>query len=164
MDHCANHQDHVAVEDCELCDRPLCALCLWYGSDGKRLCEIHASELRDGGKEVFPPTEYADAIHNSLIVQAETERAADRPVTYKGNNQDIGALLSAVLAVTALFSCCGGLYCLPIIALALGAVTYLNADKAIDSSRTRHLSGIGLGAGALMVLAIFACIGLYAPY
>ena len=161
MDYCANHQDHVAVENCELCDRPLCALCLWYGSDGRRLCKVHAKELRNSGEEVFPPTDYAEAIQNSLIVRSEAQEATDGPVAYRGNNQDVSALVSAVLAVTALFSCCGGVYCLPIIALALAAIAYLNADKAIDPSRTRRLSGIGLGAGALMVLTIFACIGLY---
>ncbi len=161
MDYCANHEDHVAVENCEQCGRPLCALCLWYGFDGRRLCEAHAKELQGSGEDVYPPSDYADAIQNSLIVRSELHEASDEPAVYKGNSQDVSAFVAAVLAVTALFSCCGGLYCLPIIALALGAIAYLNADKAVDPSRARRLSGIGLGAGTLMVLAIFACIGLY---
>ena len=161
MDHCAFHQDHVAIENCELCDRPLCALCLWYSADGRRLCEIHAKELQEKGEAVDPPAVYAEAIKNTLTLRSEQPDAAGEEATYKGNRQDVSALVSAVLALTALFSCCGGVYCLPVIALALGVLAYASAGKAIDPERTRRLAGVGLGAGALMILAAFACMGLY---
>ena len=163
MDYCTHHQDHVAVENCEVCQSPLCALCLWYGVDGRRLCELHAAELQDAGQEVYPPAHYAEAIQNSLKVRSQqTDATGEDNKTYKGNSQDVTGLISAVLALTALFSCCGGIYCLPIVALALGAIAYANAGHAVDPARTRRLAGIGLGAGALMVLTVFACIALYA--
>ena len=161
MDQCAYHQDHIAIENCEVCDRPLCALCLWYGADGRRLCEIHAKEIQDSGGEVHSPAVYAEAIQNTLTVQARQHGRDDEAATYQGNSQDVNGLVSAVLALTALFSCCGGVYCLPIVALALGAIAYANADKAFDPARTRRLAGIGLGAGAFMILIVFACIGIY---
>ena len=114
MDYCAHHQDHVAVENCELCERPSCALCLWCGSDGHRLREDHTWEMHSSGEEVLPPTDYVDAVQNSLIDRTEDQEAAVGPVAYKGNSQDVVALVSALLAVTALFSCCGSVYCLPI--------------------------------------------------
>ena len=161
MDQCAYHQDHVAIENCEVCDQPLCALCLWYGADGRRLCEIHAKEIQESGGQVHSPADYAEAIQNTLTVQAEQFNGDDGTATFKGNSQDVNGLVSAILALTALFSCCGGVYCLPVIALALGAIAYANADKAFDPARTRRLAGIGLGASALMFLAVFACIGIY---
>lgn len=161
MDQCAYHQDHVAIENCEVCDRPLCALCLWYGADGRRLCEVHAREAQLHGDEVHSPDVYAEAIQNSLIVPADQQNAGDGSTSFLGNSKDVNGLLSAVLALTALFSCCGGVYCLPIIALALGAFAYANAEKAIDPARTRRLAGVGLGAAALMMVAIFVCIGVY---
>jgi hypothetical protein len=164
MDQCAYHPDHVAIENCEVCDRPLCALCLWYGADGRRLCEIHAKEIEESGDEIHSPAVYAEALQNTLTVQATQHDGDDGKATYKGNSQDINSLLSAVLALTAVFSCCGGVYCLPIIALALGAIAYVNADKAFDPARTRRLAGIGLGTGAVMILAVFACIGIYVAF
>ena len=161
MDLCAYHKNHVAIENCEVCDRPLCALCLWYGADGRRLCETHAREIQESGDEVHSPAVYAEAIQNTLTVQAEQHDGDDGTATYKGNSQDVNSLLSVVLALTAMFSCCGGVYCLPVIALVLGAIAYANADDAFDPARTRRLAGIGLGVGALMILAIFAFIGIY---
>ncbi len=161
MEKCAFHSDNVAIESCEVCGRSLCALCLWYGADGLRLCETHAHEKQKGGEEVFSPATYADAIQNAQIARSEQQDHEDREPPYQANKQDVTGLVSAVLALTALFSCCGGVYCLPIIGLALGAVAYFNADKAVDPSRTRRLAGIGLGAGGLMVLVSAACMVLY---
>lgn len=160
MDRCANHDDHIAIESCEICDRPLCALCLWYSDDGLRLCEEHAHERREQGQVVYPPTTYADALRNKLV---RPDGANDSPeATYQANRQDVNALVSAVMAVTAIFSCCGGVYCLPIVALVMGALAYAGADRAFDPSRTRRLAGVGLGAGALMLITVFGCVMLYA--
>ena len=161
MDQCANHSNNVAIENCELCDRPLCALCLWYAADGRRLCEEHAGELQEQGDQIYSPAIYSEAVLNTLTATQKQADAGDAGATYKGNTPDLNALIAAVLALTALFSCCGGIYCLPMIALALGAFAYANADKAFDPARTRRLAGIGLGAGALMVAAAFAFVVLY---
>ena len=159
MDHCSYHEDFVAIEKCEVCYRPLCALCLWYAADGRRLCEEHALEEQRRGEQVHSPAVYAEAVNNTLEVHSRNPK--EDTATYKGNKQDVGALVSAVVAVTALFSCCGGAYCLPVIALILGAVTYFGADKAFDPSRTRRLAGISLGTGVLMLASVVAFAGFY---
>lgn len=159
MDHCAYHKDFVTIENCETCNRPLCSLCLWYADDGRRLCEEHARERQSQGEQVYSPAVYAEAVQNTLELRSKPEDEDDAP--YRGNKQDINALVSAVIAVTALFSCCGGVYCLPVVALVLGAMAYFSADKSIDPVRTRRLAGVGLGTGALLLATVFAFLGLY---
>jgi hypothetical protein len=159
MDPCINHEDLVAIEQCETCDRPLCALCLWYSADGHRLCEEHALERREHGETVYSPAVYAEAVQSTLEVRPDLRDGAT--AAYQGNKQDISALLAAVLALTAMFSCCGGVYCLPIIALLLGGAAYLGADKSFDSGRTRRLAGIGIGIGALLMAATLFFVGFY---
>jgi hypothetical protein len=155
MDQCVFHPEHQAVERCEVCDRALCGLCLWYTDDGHRLCEIHARERQAAGEPVLPPETYAEAINSSLVRNGlqGVENGPDG-APYQGNSQDLGALLAAIMAGTTLFSCVGGAYCLPVLAAALGLAAYLKADQAVDPRRTRILSGISLGVGALMLLCI----------
>ncbi|MCI0395844.1 MAG: hypothetical protein L0332_14990 [Chloroflexi bacterium] len=159
MEHCVNHPDHAAVEHCEVCGRALCGLCLWYGEDGRRLCEIHAQELRAAGEEVLPPETYAEAIEPRLLKQPAAGNAASVP--YQGNSQDVTAFLAAVISLTTLFSCMGGVYCLPIVAAALGLAAFANASKAVDPQRTRTLAGVSLGIGGLMLLFILAYVGFF---
>ena len=160
MDYCAYHKDFVAIENCETCDRPLCSLCLWYTADGHRLCEEHAKERQNLGEQVYSPAVYAEAVQNTLELRSQSPDEDD--ATYGANKQDVNALVSAIIAATALFSCCGGVYCLPVVALLLGAVAYFSADKAIDPARTRRMAGFGIGIGGLMLAIVVAFLGLYA--
>ena len=181
MDHCVFHPNHAAVEYCEVCNRALCGHCLWYTEDGHRLCEIHAQEKEIAGETVLPPETYAEAIKTQYVPRKKTD--VQKPVEeesqphqnedkekekddipYKGNSQDMTALVSAVMAVTVLLSCMGGAYCLPIAALIMGIVGFTNASKSIDPKRTRLLSGVSLGIGGLIVLGIIAYIGFFAMF
>jgi hypothetical protein len=176
MDHCVFHPNRVAVEYCEICKRALCGHCLWYTEDGHRLCEIHAQEKEGMGEKILPPETYAEAISTQYLSKPpkenqqpseEEEQSGQNSsrekeeIPYKGNSQDLTALISAVVAVTILASCMGGAYCLPIAAFILGIIGFTNADKAIDPKRTRLLSGISLGFGGFVLLGLITIIGAY---
>jgi hypothetical protein len=161
---CANHPDHQAIEHCEVCERPLCGLCLWYSDDGRRLCEEHAAEAHSAGKSVLPPETYAEAIAGSLVRQTENNDTpgAGEPRLYRGNSQDVAALIAVVAALTTLSSCMGGVYCLPLILLVIGVVLYSGAQTAVDPRRTRIFAGVSIGVGGLFVLFIFSYIAFVA--
>jgi hypothetical protein len=40
MDLCVFHPTVAAVERCEICNRALCGLCLWYAEDGRLFATI----------------------------------------------------------------------------------------------------------------------------
>ncbi|MEW5985513.1 MAG: B-box zinc finger protein [Chloroflexota bacterium] len=160
MELCTFHPDHPAVERCEVCQRPLCGLCLWYSHDGLRLCEEHAQERVAAGEQVLPPATYAEAIGSSVVHQPPSVSSSNegegstRPV----NNQDLTALVGAIIALTTLASCMGGAYCLPIVAVALGAAAYRSAHLAADPRRTRQWAGVGMGVGGLMLLFLLVYV------
>ena len=157
---CSFHSEHQAVEFCEECRRPLCGLCLWYTGDGHRLCEEHARLRREAGEQVLPPQTYQEAIGPTLREQPAEKSSQSSPL-YRGNNYDLSALVTALIGFMILASCSGGIYCMPVAALALGLLAYSNADKAVDPGRTRLLAGVGLGVVGLMVFAIISFITLY---
>lgn len=169
MEHCVNHPNREAVEHCEICDRALCGHCLWYTEDGHRLCETHAQERGEVGETVLPPETYAEALNNQPLSRQPTEKPDKSQndknikdgIPYKGNSQDLTALVAAVMAVTVLLSCMGGAYCLPIAAFVLGIIGFTNASKAVDPQRTKMLAGVSLGVGGLIFLGILAYFGFF---
>lgn len=164
MDACTFHPDNAAVEPCEVCGRPLCGLCLWYTTDGHRLCEAHARERLADGAQVLPPETYQEAIDHSLRRTPAGDDAllsANGEKIYRGNSIDLNALIAAGLGLVTLASCCGGAYCLPIAGLVLGILAYTNADRSLDARRTRNLAAVGMGVAAFMLLTVLAAIGFY---
>ena len=160
MEACFQHPDRPAVEHCEICRRPVCGLCLWYAESGERLCSAHAAEFEKEGKIVHPPERYAEGI-------ALSEAAAARPpaadVSYRGNSTDVSALVAAVAGLSALASCAGLAWVIPLLALALGLVGWLQAKYAFNARRTRWLSIIGMASGGaflLFVVGMFALVFL----
>jgi hypothetical protein len=159
---CAFHPDHIAAEHCELCGKPMCGLCLWYGEDGRRFCEQHAQEQKSAGLQVLPPETYAEAVPNSLIVSATSGASpgVSNDIPYKGNRQDLQALIAFVVAITTLVSCFGGIYCLPFVSAGLAIAALANATKALDARRTRQMAGTSLAIGGLMLFCILSYAGL----
>jgi hypothetical protein len=153
---CFQHPDRPAVEHCEVCRRPVCGLCLWYAESGERLCPAHAAEFEQGGKVVHPPERYAEGI-------APSEAAAVRPpaqdAPYRGNSTDVGALVAAVAGLSALASCAGLAWLLPLLAVVLGLVSWLQSKDAVNAGRTRWLSIIGVASGGVFLLFI---VGMFA--
>ena len=161
-DVCVNHPDLPAIEQCEVCGDQLCGLCLWYTADGHRLCETHAAERELAGETVLPPDTYREALANSLRRKEQPDAAeAGGEKVYKGNSYDLAALVAAIVGVIALFSCFGGVYCLPVIGMGLAAITLLNADRSVDGRRTRNLSIAGLAFSGALIIALLAICGLY---
>ena len=163
MDTCTNHPDHPAIEHCEQCRQPLCGLCLWYTEDGHRLCEQHAKEAEAQGQTILEPETYAEAVGTSLIKSQNErrERPVDEPGVYRGNQNDVGALIAAIMAIMLIASCSGGIYCFPVIGFILGVVFLMNAPQAINPQRTRIFAGISLGISGLVLLALFCFVAFY---
>ena len=162
MERCAFHPEHAAVEYCELCQQPLCGLCLWYTADGRRLCRVHAGDKAEAGEQVLSPQTYHEAIEPSLV--RTSPGAEEQPGIYHGNNSDLTALIAAVMGATTLLSCLGGVYCLPVAVLLLGASAYLNANQAVDARRTRRLAAVGVGVVAFMLLLVFGFFFFYLAF
>lgn len=159
MPQCTIHPEIAAIEKCEVCGDELCGLCLWYTADGRRLCVRHAADERAEGRTVFSPSAYADAIPATLAAAPATAEAT--PAQYQGNSTDLGALIAAVLGVTMIASCSGLGYCIPVLAVILGAALYSNADQALDPVRTRRLALTGIGTGGCLLLIVLSFITLY---
>lgn len=153
---CANHPDHPAAEHCEICRRPLCGLCLWYGDDGRRLCAEHARAAAAEGVRVVPPEAYAEGIGASLVAQTAVE-AKKESWPYRGNREDVVALVAAVVGLVTLISCFGGVYCLPVFGAVLGLAAFADAGRAADPKRTRRLAAVGIALSIIVVL----CLALY---
>jgi len=151
MDTCYQHPDRPAVEQCEICRKPVCGSCLWYAETGERLCPEHALEFDTAGKPVHPPGRYAAGI-------ASSEASALRPklgeAPYRGNSTDLGALIAAISGVMALASCFGLAWVMPLVAFVLGLVMWFQSKDALDARRARWLAGLGLAGGGLFVVVI----------
>lgn len=165
MDTCEFHPNHSAIEHCEVCDKPLCGLCLWYTDDGHRLCESHAKGREVEGQKVLPPHTYHEAIEGSLVRKDVPAGEATEPDSkeklYKGNSTDLNAFVAMMIGVVTIASCSGGAYCLPIVGFVLGIIAYRKADDSLDPKRTRTMAIVGMAIGSLIFLAIFAIIMLY---
>ena len=163
METCIVHPDHVAIEQCEVCHKPLCGLCLWYTEEGHRLCEVHAKEAEANGQKIAEPETYAEAVGTSLLKKPDNrqEQPTDEAGLYRGNQNDVGALAAAIMMVTMIASCSGGVYCLPIVGLVLGILFWLNAPQSVNPQRTRVFAGISLGISGLILLAILCFIAFY---
>jgi hypothetical protein len=80
---------------------------------------------------------------------------------HSGNRFDVSALVAAVVGAVALLTCGTmgyGMYCMPLVPLALGIVGLVTARQSVDEGRTRLLSWIGVGTGAFVLLL---SIGLF---
>lgn len=92
-----------------------------------------------------------------------TDLPGRRTVTFMGNTYDLaalGALGSGALVLFSCLTCNLGYYCLPFIPLLLGLVGIVSAREAVNKERTRLWSWLGIGAGAVVIVAgILAIMG-----
>lgn len=123
----------------------------------------HTMALDSSASEEMSPESATSAQSAVEAAEVEPERTVESAVAsepvhvYQGNGYDIAALLAAVLGGVALLSC-GTLgyfiYCLPLLPLAVGVVALLTTRRAVDPQRSRVLSWVGVGAGAVTTLAL----------
>jgi hypothetical protein len=88
-------------------------------------------------------------------------------VTFRGNSYDLISLGSLATGGLILFSCvtCGmGYYCMPVIAVVLGAIGVLGARQAVERERTRLWSWLGIAAGGFILLIMAAAFVLYIAF
>jgi hypothetical protein len=155
---CVNHPERAAVEHCEVCGDPLCAYCLYYTSDGQRLCRQHADQAAASGAFIRAPGVYADGL---VPAQLAAGHHVEAPPLYAANHPDVLALVGLLLTAFSVAVCFPPSVCLlgPI-GMILSAVALLNARSAHSPSRTRKMAGIGLGLFALWLVVGYACASL----
>ncbi len=162
--YCTVHPDRIALERCEVCQKPLCAYCLYYTEDGQRLCHEHAEEARRRGMRIEEPGAYAAQL---IGAQVGADRKEKRGLTsgdgdlYKGNSNDLMAFVGMLVGLITLTMCCGGSCLLPIAGLAISLIALLNTAKSFDPRRTRRYAIMGALLSGVWVLLIAACFMLY---
>jgi hypothetical protein len=158
---CVNHPERAAIEHCEVCGDPLCAYCLYYTSDGQRLCKTHAAQAEAAGAFVRSPDVYAEGL---VPAQVEASRRPAYPTAapYEGNTPDVTALIGMMIAVVSLLMCIPGFNCLlgPV-GLIVSLVALFTSRDARNRSRTRIMAGIGIGLSSLWMLIVIACLATY---
>lgn len=152
---CHFHPDRLSVEICEVCRRPMCAECLWYADSGERLCPVHGEVWQLQGKAVHPPERYAEGIGFSQVSASDPPKA-DLP--YKGNGNDLNALIALILGISSVLACYGFWYILPLIAFLMGLVAWLHARDSHNPNRTKWLAGGAMASGGIFLLLTFGFI------
>lgn len=160
MDTCVHHPQRPAIEQCEVCRRAVCEACLWYAESGERLCPEHGRAWLAEDRAVHPPERYAEGARRHD--EAALPPSPVNRVPYQGNSIDMAALIAAVVGVANLAACAGLGALLPIVAFLLGLVGWLQGSGAVDRSRTRALSGVGMLSGGVFILGAFAFFTLCA--
>lgn len=161
---CANHPDRIALERCEVCQKPLCAYCLYYTEDGQRLCAEHAEEARKLGLRVEEPGAYADQLLGAQVGadrKTKRERDAVAAGVYTGNSTDLLGFIGLLVGGVSLVTCCGAGYCLPVVGFVLSLVALINARHSLDPRRTRRMGALGLLVSGVWVVIIAACVATY---
>jgi hypothetical protein len=101
-------------------------------------------------------------LSSTSTLGAET---APKPiVTFEGNNYDLAAVVGVTIGGIVLLSCatCNlGFYVLPFLPIILGLVGLLTARDSVNPERTKFLSWLSLGSGALILLLILFLVIVY---
>jgi hypothetical protein len=150
-----------AIEKCEVTGVPLCAGCLWYTEDGRRVSERAARLLAEEGVIVHPPSLYLD----QLGIVAQLPRLPEAPPlnTRHRNGNDLIALLAGISGVLSIATCFGvGIaLCvppLPLLPLLLGGIGLVGSRGASNPEKARILSWIGIAGGVGFVALVLLLI------
>lgn len=95
---------------------------------------------------------------------SQPETAAKPTITFQGNSYDLAAVVGVTIGGITLLSCatCNlGVYLLPFLPLILGLIGLMTAKDSVNPERTRLLSWISIGSGAVILLLILVVIILY---
>jgi hypothetical protein len=158
---CTNHPERAAIEDCEVCGAPLCAYCLYYTSDGQRLCKQHADQAEAAGAFIRSPGVYSGGLIPAQV-SANQPKSATSSALYEGNTPDVVALIGMLFGAVGLSILVPGVCCLVApVGFVLSLVALLGARDARNPKRTRTLAGIGIGLSGLWLLITAGCIWLY---
>src|SRR5262245_59313715 len=154
---CTNHPERAAIEDCEVCGTPLCAYCLYYTSDGQRLCKQHADQAEAAGAFIRSPGVYSGGLIPAQVGAAQPKSKVATAL-YEGNTSDVVALIGMLFAAVGLSILVPGVCCLVApVGFILSLVAMLGARDARNPKRTRTLAGIGIGLSGLWLLITVGC-------
>lgn len=155
-----------AVERCEVTSVPLCAGCLWYADDGRRISERVAKQLSQQGVTVYSPQTYLSVLGANAPLPNLPK--ANYAFKRERNGNDTVALLAGVSGILSLVTCFGiGLaLCaapLPLLPLLLGGIGLAGANNAGNPSQARFLSWLGVAGGAgFVALVLLVMIASFA--
>ena len=85
--------------------------------------------------------------------------------TFQGNNYDLSAVVAVTIGALILVTCmtCNfAYYLMPCLPLILGVFGLLTAKNAVDPERTKQLSWLSVGTGAVILLLLMVLILAYA--
>ncbi|MGQ9813746.1 MAG: hypothetical protein ACUVR3_01110 [Candidatus Roseilinea sp.] len=154
-----------AIEQCEVSGVPLCAGCLWYTEDGRRVSERVARRMREQGATVYSPDAYLDQL-GAAIELPRLPESPPLPSRPRNTNDTIAALagISGIVSIATCFGI-GVALCappLPLLPLVLGGVGLAGARHASKPDQARLLSWLGIVSGlgfvALMLLLLIGSI------
>jgi hypothetical protein len=118
-------------------------------------------------RNLTPESNPAEAPVSIVATPAQTlppEGSTRATVTFMGNTYDLFALVGVTIGGVVLMTCvtCNlGYYCLPFVPIVLGVIGLATAGDSVNPERTRLLSWISLGSGAVILLLIILAIALY---
>ena len=94
----------------------------------------------------------------------DAEPGSKPAVTFRGNSYDLASVIGVTTGALVLLTCgtCNlGFYCLPFIPVILGIIGLIAAKDSVDSERTKLLSWLSLGSGAIIFLLLVLFIAVY---
>ena len=152
-----------AVERCEVSGVPLCAGCLWYTEDGRRVSERVAKRLADKNVTIYSPQVYLDQLGQAI----ELPRLPEAPPlpSRNRNGNDLIAVIAGVSGILSIATCfgLGFAFCappLPLVPLLLGGVGLAGARNASKPDQARLLSWLGIVGGAgFIALVLLLVVG-----
>jgi hypothetical protein len=100
----------------------------------------------------------------SEVVTSEIKSSVRPTVTFQGNSYDLMSVVGITIGGVVLLSCatCNfGFYCLPFVPIGLGVIGLAMAKESVDPDRTRLLSWLSVGSGAVILALLVAGIALY---
>ena len=117
--------------------------------------------MNDDKLEASNPTVEND---EELPVPAASSAGTSPTVTFQGNSYDLMAVVGVTIGGMVLLSCVTlnmAYYCLPVAAVVLGIIGLTTAKDSVDPERTRLLSWLSLGSGAIILALIILLIVFY---
>jgi len=111
-----------------------------------------------------PPVATLPAEKIDQIMPSAAETGSGPVITFQGNSYDLASVIgvtAGTLVLFACFTCNVGYYCLPIVPIILGIIGLVAAKDSVDPQRTKLLSWLSVGSGALILLLIFLFAALY---
>jgi len=92
------------------------------------------------------------------------ENRSKPAITFQGNSYDLTSVIGLTTGAAVLLACatCNlGYYCLPFVPIILGVIGLVAAKDSVDPDRTKLLSWLSVGSGAIILLLIFIFVALY---